>query len=348
MEKLLMNEKEYIDGVVKKAKANKDDKIFSYDFKKIISLLVKREITHEELSEKDIEEIKKQTEHNFKHHMNYCKEDKNKEFPKKSKEEIYYIKMTKYINDKYKDVLTLKIKKIMKDISHNFNELQWEKFITSNVKNQIIYNRKLKQIDKLYFSEDDLKILNKEVIDDVGNVIILSDTEKRLMFTYMIIAKYYNQEEPCSANINISVNNMFKFANMGSMKKKFKKEMMGKLQNMGLIKLNFYNRGQKRDLSYKVLECDSSNENNKNVFFISGKSNDENLLMDIGKKYKDMIKLFNNNKIKQCERCGEPIEVTTSNNKYCSECAKEIIKQRDRERKNPQASISESIDTQSL
>ena len=34
-----------------------------------------------------------------------------------------------------------------------------------------------------------------------------------------------------------------------------------------------------------------------------------------------MRRMLNNEKYKQCEKCGCLIEKTTSNNKYCSDCA---------------------------
>ena len=81
----------------------------------------------------------------------------------------------------------------------------------------------------------------------------------------------------------------------------------------------------RREVKYKLLKCDISNEENDNVFFVTGKANKDNELMDIGKKCKDMFKLFSNNKLKQCERCGCLIEIANNKVKYCNECGK-IIK----------------------
>ena len=123
----------------------------------------------------------------------------------------------------------------------------------------------------------------------------------------------------------MSLNDIFKFANMGSRKKDVKQQIIKNLQDLNLVKINFYYGKGKHEISYQVLNVDK-NDKEDSVFFISRLNNELQELRDIGKKYKDMIKIRNNKKYKQCERCGDLIEKTNKHDgssKYCAECKKE-------------------------
>lgn len=177
-------------------------------------------------------------------------------------------------------------------------------------------HKQLKDLEAIYFTNYDMKVLNY-TDEETGQT--LMDEEKKLLFTLMALVKYYNPENPTNVKLNMSLNDIFKFANMGSRKKDVKQQIIKNLQDLNLVKINFYYGKGKHEISYQVLNVDKNNKEDC-VFFISRLNNELQELRDIGKKYKDMIKIRNNKKYKQCERCGGLIEKTNNKVKYCSEC----------------------------
>ena len=105
---------------------------------------------------------------------------------------------------------------------------------------------------------------------------------------------------------------------MSSLKRNIRQDIIKSLKDLGLIDTEVIKDSKTKDrkIVYKI-KC-SVNDGDK-LFYVWD-------ISSLGKKYSDMKKMLDSNNLKQCEVCGCLIDLTTSNHKYCFECAK-IIKQ---------------------
>ena len=331
MKQLLMNERKYIEDIIEISEKEKDSKkVYSYNFPKVINLLVRlNTIETCELSDDKKEELNKKVDKSYTNRRNFEKDDIKKQNPKRTLEEIKEEKLNAMMYDLIKQEMYNVVRDTMKKISYKYIEEQWRYFVLGNIKQQMKEHKQLKDLEAIYFTDYDMKVLNY-TDEETGQT--LMEEEKKLLFTLMALVKYYNPENPTNVKLNMSLNDIFKFANMGSRKKDVKQQIIKNLQDLNLVKINFYYGKGKHEISYQVLNVDK-NDKEDSVFFISRLNNELQELRDIGKKYKDMIKIRNNKKYKQCERCGCLIEKNSKdNNKNCKPCAEEINKEKTKER----------------
>ena len=185
---------------------------------------------------------------------------------------------------------------------------EWLTFINANIDNFIKNRNKLRDFDKIWITDTDIKYM--DTLDTKEN--------KKTLMTLMVLAKNYNSENPNEAKITCTFNEIFRLANLSSLKRNVRQDIIADLKARGLIDLSIIKdkRTRERKIVYQVKCIEQGN----NVFFVCN-TNDTCELKSMGRKYTEMRKMIDKDKYKQCERCGCLIEKTTSNNKYCSDCA---------------------------
>ena len=197
---------------------------------------------------------------------------------------------------------------------------EWLAFINANIDNFSKSKNKLRDFDKIWITDTDIKYM--DTLDTKEN--------KKTLMVLMILAKNYNSENPNEAKITCTFNEIFKLANLSSLKRNVRQDIIADLKARGLIDLSIIKdrKTRERKIVYQVKCIEEGN----NVYFACDTS-DTYELKDVGRKYTKMRRMINNEKYKQCERCGCLIEKNLKdNNKYCSECAKVIDKEKRKDR----------------
>ena len=179
---------------------------------------------------------------------------------------------------------------------------EWLAFINANIDNFIKNRNKLRDFDKIWITDTDIKYM--DTLDTKEN--------KKTLMTLMVLAKNYNSENPNEAKITCTFNEIFRLANLSSLKRNVRQDIIADLKARGLIDLSIIKdkRTRERKIVYQVKCIEEGND----VFFVCN-TNDTCELKSMGRKYTEMRKMIDKDKYKQCERCGCLIEKTTSNNK---------------------------------
>jgi hypothetical protein len=201
------------------------------------------------------------------------------------------------------------------------------------IKNIPIFKEELKYIDNLHISHEHKKLLlsflvNKKIRLEIRNI---NNDEK----SKEIIAYFEGDKKRYGSLFRSSnVNNKYKI-----------NEMIHELVNEKIIQ-SIINGGIVLEFLYDIYETWEENIEVRNK--ITGKVEKQkrkHIIYDT-QKYElyELIKDFDNigyvfdyykgeNKIKKCQCCGKYIKQNGRVQKYCNECAKEKIKERDRTRK---------------
>lgn len=220
----------------------------------------------------------------------------------------YYCQQNDYNKDKtIKDVNNFIDKKSNKQNKLDKNE--WQDFIAKIIDICIKFEKKLRELDKIHITKDDYKYIDTLETKEL----------KKTLFTMIILVKLINNENPQDAKITYTFNEIFKLANLSSLKRNVRQDIIRELKDRGLIDTEVIKdvKTKDRKIVYKVL-CVSNDTND--IYFITD-------IHSLGKKYCEMKRMLGNRKLKQCERCGCLIEINEkNNNKYCYECSK-IMKQ---------------------
>ena len=187
---------------------------------------------------------------------------------------------------------------------------EWLAFINANIDNFIKNKNKLRDFDKIWITDTDIEYM--DTLDTKEN--------KKTLMTLMVLAKNYNSENPNEAKITCTFNEIFKLANLSSLKRNVRQDIIADLKARGLIDLSIIKdrKTRERKIVYQVKCIEEGN----NVYFVSDTS-DTCEVKSIGKKYTEMKRMINNEKYKQCERCACLIEKNVKdNNNYCLDCRK--------------------------
>lgn len=150
-----------------------------------------------------------------------------------------------------------------------------------------------KELEYVPLYEEELRIIET----------LPNDRQKKLMFTFFIIARYMNSDGWINKKSLRQLSEVFKLANISLTNQK-KMEMLHELYVNGYIQfgkkidnLNIrVNLAEQGDIVYKLKDFNN-----------------------IGNQYIGNFK----NGYRQCDICGKKIKVTTPNRIYCSSCAKE-------------------------
>ena len=156
---------------------------------------------------------------------------------------------------------------------------EWLTFINTNIDNFIKNRNKLRDFDKVWITDTDIEYM--DTLDTKEN--------KKTLMVLMILAKNYNSENPNEAKITCTFNEIFKLANLSSLKRNVRQDIIADLKARGLIDLSIIKerKTRERKIVYQVKCIEQGN----NVFFVCN-TNDTCELKSMGRKYTEMRKMI--------------------------------------------------------
>lgn len=205
---------------------------------------------------------------------------------------IKYHKGENVIKDNVYDIIN---EYMLKNYKY-YNKTKWKDMIERYIDDIYEKDYKLVQIKYIPVSSSEL-----DKIKSIQNKRL-----ERLMFTMLVIAKYYNIINVNNNSwVNLKDKEIFKIANFNIPTK-----------TQCLLINDLY--------SQKLIEYSKKVDNvNNRVTFIDNKDEtiEVNDLRDLGYFYD---KYMGYTKLKQCEVCGKMFKASNNKNKYCTTCAKSI------------------------
>jgi hypothetical protein len=214
--------------------------------------------------------------------------------------------LIKYYYNKGMDKVQIReeIDLFMKKNYTDFNAASWQKTLDNMVKTYAKDKYKLIDIDSVNITKGEL-----DTIRTVNNVKL-----EKLLFVYMVYAKVLNKINDKNNNwVNKDTNLMFKTMKLtetGKQQKLIVKDLCDKGYLQVPVKVNGTS-----------LRVNFINEQSEIVYVLKDFDN-------IDLAYAQLI----GENIGSCEKCGALIKQTTSNKKYCSECSKEVDREKARDR----------------
>lgn len=174
--------------------------------------------------------------------------------------------------------------------SEGYNEARWIDCISYQVRRSKKY--KLKQIDCVSFSEEEMQIISN----------LSGKRVKKVAFALLALAKFYNSVNPSNNNwVNTSIKDIFAIANI-SVKQDEQTSLLHGLYKAGLIEVN-----------KNICKL------NLRVTYIGGEKIVLilNTLTDLGLEYL----LYCGENYTHCQKCGKIIRNYHKCRKYCKDCA---------------------------
>lgn len=199
--------------------------------------------------------------------------------------------------------ITQKLEDYIIKVDENASIPKWQQTIDKYVKTADKYS--LVEIDGIYITESELNVIDN----------IHSKPLKRLAFTLLCLAKFYNASNPTNNNwANKSDKEIFKLANIQTSTVK-QSLMMNDLYSLGII--GYSKLVDNVNVCVKFID-----DNSKNVLFISDFRN-------LGYQY---LKHSGDDTFVECESCGLLMRKTSNRLKYCADCATDINRTKSVER----------------
>lgn len=193
-----------------------------------------------------------------------------------------------------------------KNKQNKLDEKDWKDFIEKSITIMCKYEKRLRKLDRIYITQSDWQYINT----------LTSREARKTLFTMIVLSKLINSETPYESKITYSFNEIFKLANMSSLKRNIRQDIIKSLKDLGLIDTEVIKDSKTKDrkIVYKI-KC-SVNEGDK-LFYVCD-------ISSLGKKYSDMKKMLDGNNLKQCEVCGCLIQKNDNDTiLYCDSCRKE-------------------------
>lgn len=193
-----------------------------------------------------------------------------------------------------------------KNKQNRLDEKDWKDFIEKSINIMCKYQKEIRELDRIYITKSDWGYINT----------LTSREARKTLFTMIVLSKLINNNKPYEAKITYSFNEIFKLANLSSLKRNIRQDIIKSLKDLELINTEVIkdNKTKDRKIVYKI-KC-SVNEGDK-LFYICD-------ISSLGRKYSDMKKMLDNNSLKQCEVCGCLIEKNDNDTiLYCDSCRKE-------------------------
>lgn len=226
----------------------------------------------------------------------------------------YYCAITEYNKEEtFEKVIDFILKH--KNKQNKLDEKEWEDFINKSINIMCKYEKKLRELDRIYITESDWSYITS----------LSSREDRKTLFTMIGLSKLINNDTPNESKITYSFNEIFKLANMSSLKRNVRQDIIKSLKDVGLINTEVIKDKKTKDrkIVYRV-EC--SINQGENLFYVCD-------ISSLGRKYSDMKKLLDGENLKQCEVCGCLVETKLNDysSKYCDECKKIMKNEQNKE-----------------
>lgn len=205
--------------------------------------------------------------------------------------------LAKYYRENNKTDAEIRVlidKFLFRCLKEKYKTSKWIECINHQIKASKKYA--LKRVDRVNITQSEITIIHN----------IKEKRTRKVMFTLLVLAKYYNQVNERNHNwVNTPLNVIFKLAN-SQMKILDQTLIINELYTLGLINIS-RNVGK-----FNIV-----------VNFIDDNSNSETVLTitqlrDLGKEYL----LYTGENFIRCIRCGALVKPKTTWQKYCVKCQK--------------------------
>ena len=205
----------------------------------------------------------------------------------------------------------------------------WDKRLKTMI-NGCIKNMECHKPKKVYISKNEIEVIkNIESFNNYGAIEL-----RKLLYIILIMGKSYTNKKG-DHWVNLDTDSLFKMARF-KYRTKYKsrleqrEEIIREFANKGLIELS-------NKSGFKVIyyEKDIAQEDRMlELSLIDGYDNIDNIILKYLNYYKEEL---NEERYYFCIMCGKEIKPKKHTNlnivKYCNKCSKEIIKEKDRTRK---------------
>lgn len=218
----------------------------------------------------------------------------------------YYISELKI---SIKEELLSKIKDLLEEKMSDYYEWEWEDRLESIIKEELKNQTPITNISAIYLTQEELDIIRK----------LKNASQRKLLFTLIMYARYNTLKRGLLTEWASCPNqqDIFKSANL-EMTVLRQNLVVKELLDMGLI-------SQSKHMRKLGLKVNCLHNEGEIVLWI-------NSFEDMGKEIEDYINITYNG-YKRCEVCGKLYKPKSNRAIYCTSCAKEVIKERDRARK---------------
>lgn len=214
------------------------------------------------------------------------------------------IKYWYIVDDLRKRKITEKLNEFLEENYEGYNPAKYEDEIEKEINSYIRKKYSFAEINSVNITKNELKHIR-----GLNDVVL-----EKIAFSLLVYCKVMNQINPNNNNrVNGDLKELFKDAKViGNNEKKY--NYIHKIREYGGI------------ISTKKIKKQSIS-----VDFIDEESETEIIINDFREFILEYLKWRGENII-ECEVCRKKIEQTINNKKYCDNCAKEIKKEKDRER----------------
>lgn len=219
----------------------------------------------------------------------------------------YYISELKMT---IKEEILEKIKTLLEEKMTDYYEWEWEDRLESIIKEELRNQTPITSVSAIYVTQEEVDVIRK----------LKNSSQRKLLFTLIMYARYNSEKRKVETEWASCPNqqDIFKSANINNLTVLKQNLVVKDLLDMGLISQSKHMR--KLNLRVNCLHKEGSV-----AFWV-------NSFEDMGNLIEDYLN-FTYNGYKKCKVCEKLYKPKGKNSKYCTPCANEKERERDRLKK---------------